>query len=220
MLRRHHTPACCQLGRRSLVPKSGPTLVYNRSKQWLCRPAFNTYCGCCRSPQEQPQQQPGGQVGEDALIEAGRWRGRPRWAAPPEPPRNVVTGAPRVALLGATNRQGLAAAGSGVQTPVSLAAAQPAACRPSVGASAVACQPDDSVLIGSPERCPPLRRRASAGTGLTADTAAAAKLAATAAAASTASASVLQGSVVVPRARQDAITGMRRSDRPIHSPAM
>ncbi len=139
-------------------------------------------------------------------MEAGRWRGRPRWAAAPEL-RDVVTGAPRAALLGATNLQGTAA-GNGMRAAVSLPAAQPAVCRTSDAASEPACR-DDSVLMGSPQRCPPLcsRTAATAAHVLLATEVAAAQAAPGVVAASTASASVLQGSVVMPGLQQNAVSG-------------
>ena len=169
--------------------------------------ACNTcHCGCHRSGQEQrQQQQAGGQVVEGALIEAGRWRGRPRWAAAPEP-RDVVTGAPcRAALLGATNRQGLVA-GHRVPAPVSSPAVQPVGFQPADAAPEATCH-DDNVLMGSPQRCPPLRSAAAHAVRVTQATEVSAAKAPKAAAASTASASVLLGSVVMPGMRQKADSG-------------
>ncbi len=143
-------------------------------------------------------------------MEAGPWRGRPRWAAPPEA-RDVVTGAPaRSALLGTTNTLGPAtlnpqptSAGPALICPSGTEHEAPRSC--SDVPSDVTC-PDDSVLMGSPQRAPPA---VSGPAASRLQPRQAAKIAAAegAAAVSTASADVLLGSVVVSRPQQDARTG-------------
>ena len=137
-------------------------------------------------------------------MEAGPWRSRPRWAAPPEA-RDVVTGAPpHSALLGATNRLGLAAwVGSAPNCPSAGERELP---RFSVDAPSDVVCPDDSVLMGSPQRAPStsnVRVASRQQTRRPAKVAAAAG----AAAASTASANVLLGSVVVSRPQHNALSG-------------
>ena len=137
------------------------------------------------------------------LIEAGRWRGRPRWTAPPEPRAEE---APRAALLGATNRLGTGAARGARAAPTISHAVDGLRCRSADAASDAVC-PDDSVLMGSPERALPPRSRAAAIPGTQTAEAAQAATVAGAVCASTTSASMLQGSVVMPPS-QHGVSGM------------